>query len=176
MRKRLQLVAGAAVAAAALAAGIAVRWDARTDRVQAESIAAFTRTELPDLAGHLTSLERWRGNVVVVNFWAGWCAPCRDEIPGLVRIQQKYAANGLQIVGIAVDSAAKSREAANELKISYPVLIGGVETVDLTSTLGNPVGGLPYTVILNRQGQLVGTHLGILTERELERLVRPLLG
>lgn len=176
MRKQLQLVAAAAVAAVALAAGIALRWDARPDRVQAESLSALTRTQLPDLSGQLTSLEQWHGNVVVVNFWASWCAPCRDEIPGLIRMQQKYAANGLQIVGIAVDSAAKSREAADEMKISYPVLVGGIETVDLTRRLGNKVGALPYTVILSRRGLLVGTHLGILTEHELERLVRPLLG
>lgn len=170
------LFASAAVALIALAAGIAFRWQAPTDRVRAESVAALTRTELPDLSGQPTSIDRWRGRVLVVNFWASWCAPCRDEIPGLVRMQQKYAANGLQIVGIAVDSAAKSREAAGEMKISYPVLVGGMGTVDLTRELGNRVGGLPYTLILDRQGQLVGTHLGILTEPELEHLVRPLLG
>jgi thiol-disulfide isomerase/thioredoxin len=114
--------------------------------------------------------------VVVVNFWASWCPPCREEIPGLLRIQQKFAANGVQVVGIAVDSEAKSRQAANEMGISYPVLVAEVQIIDVTRQLGNRAGGLPFTVVLDREGRLVATHLGLLSEAQLERLIRPLLG
>jgi thiol-disulfide isomerase/thioredoxin len=114
--------------------------------------------------------------VVVVNFWASWCPPCREEIPGLVRIQHKFAANGLQVVGIAVDSVEKSRQAAGEMGISYPVLVAEVQIIDVTRRLGNRAGGLPFTVVLDRDGRLVTTHLGLLSEAQLERLVRPLLG
>jgi thiol-disulfide isomerase/thioredoxin len=114
--------------------------------------------------------------VVVVNFWASWCPPCREEIPGLVRIQQKFAANGLQVVGIAVDSVDKSRQAASEMGISYPMLVAEVQIMDVTRRLGNRAGGLPFTVVLDREGRLVTTHLGLLSEAQLERLVRPLLG
>jgi len=93
-----------------------------------------------------------------------------------VRTQRKFAANGVQIVGIAFDSAAKSRQAATELGINYPVLIARLETIDLTRKLGNRAGALPYTLILDRQGAPVTSHLGILSEADLERILAPLLG
>ena len=111
-----------------------------------------------------------------MNFWASWCPPCREEIPGLIRIQQKLAANGLQVVGIAVDSVDKSRQAATEMAIGYPILVAEVEIIELTRRLGNRAGGLPFTVVLDREGRLVTTHLGLLSEAQLERLVAPLLG
>jgi len=176
MPKTVRVVAVAAVAAVALATGVYFALERRTVAVDSLAMSALTRTAFPDLAGEQVSLERWRGKVIVVNFWASWCPPCRDEIPGLVRTQRKFAANGVQIVGIAFDSAAKSRQAATELGINYPVLIAGLETIDLTRKLGNRAGGLPYTLVLDRQGVPVTTHLGILSEADLERILAPLLG
>jgi thiol-disulfide isomerase/thioredoxin len=111
----------------------------------------------------------------VVNFWATWCEPCRAEVPALVRLRTEYASNGLEVVGIAVDSAAKVRDFAAEYRISYPLVIGGFETVDLSRRLGNKLGALPFTVVLDRSGRLVYTHLGAVSETELRDLVRPLL-
>jgi thiol-disulfide isomerase/thioredoxin len=127
------------------------------------------------LRGERASLERWRGSVLVVNFWASWCAPCREEIPGLIAIQQQYAANGLQVVGIAVDTEDKARQAAEAMGISYPVLLGGAESINLTRQLGNKVGGLPYTIVLDHEGSLIADHLGIVSRPQLDRIVRPLL-
>lgn len=93
-----------------------------------------------------------------------------------MRMQEKFAANGLQVVGIAVDSAAKSRQAADEMKISYPVLVAELQIIDITRRLGNRAGGLPFTVVLDRDGRLVTTHLGLLSEAQLERLIKPVLG
>jgi thiol-disulfide isomerase/thioredoxin len=176
MPKAARVAAVAVVAAVALAAGVYFALERRTAAVDPAAMSALTRTAFPDLAGDQVSLERWRGKVIVVNFWASWCPPCRDEIPGLVRTQQKFAANGVQIVGIAFDSAAKSRQAATELGINYPVLVAGLETIDLTRKLGNRAGALPYTLILDRQGAPVTSHLGILSEADLERILAPLLG
>ena len=160
----------------ALVVGLYSGVEQRSGSVEDGAVSALTSVTLPDLGGGSARLEHWRGKVVVVNFWASWCAPCREEVPGLVRIQQRFAANGLQVVGIAVDTADKSRQAANEMGISYPILIAGAEVIDLTRRLGNRAGGLPYTVVLDREGRLVTTHLGLLSEAQLERLVRPLLG
>jgi thiol-disulfide isomerase/thioredoxin len=176
MRKGLPVVTLAIVGALALAAGLYFGVEQRAEAPDGLAVLALTSTALPDLAGDSAKLEQWRGKVVVVNFWASWCAPCREEIPGLMRIQQRFAANGLQVVGIAVDTVDKSRQAANEMGISYPVLIAGLEVIDLTRRLGNRAGGLPYTVVLDREGRLVTTHLGLLSEAQLERLVRPILG
>jgi thiol-disulfide isomerase/thioredoxin len=170
------IAATAAVAALALAAGLYFGLAHRTEAPDPTAVSALTRADLPDLAGNRGSLERWRGKVLVVNFWASWCPPCREEIPGLIRMQEKFAANGLQVVGIAVDSAAKSRQAADEMKISYPVLVAELQIIDVTRRLGNRAGGLPFTVVLDRDGRLVTTHLGLLSEAQLERLIKPVLG
>jgi thiol-disulfide isomerase/thioredoxin len=170
------IVALAAVAAGARAARLYIAGAQRTAAADAAAVSALTLTKFPDLAGESVSLERWHGKVIVVNLWASWCPPCRDEIPGLVRVQQKFAAKEVQIVGIAFDSAAKSRQAAAELGINYPVLIAGLESIDLVRKLGNRQGGLPYTLVLDRRGTAVATHLGILSEAELERILQPLLG
>jgi len=176
MPKSLAIAATAAVAAVALAAGLYFGIAQRSGTSDPAAVLALTRVNLPDLTGNRATLEQWRGKVLVVNFWASWCPPCREEIPGLLRIQQRFAANGVQVVGIAVDSVAKSSQAANEMGISYPVLVAEIQILDLTRRLGNRVGALPFTVVLDREGRLVATHLGLLREAELERLVKPLLG
>ena len=176
MAKTFTIAATAAIAALALAAGLYFGIEHRAETPDPGAVFALTRMDLPELAGGRATLERWRGKVVVVNFWASWCPPCREEIPGLIRIQQKLAANGLQVVGIAVDSVDKSRQAAAEMAISYPVLVAEVQIIDVTRQLGNRAGGLPFTIVLDREGRLVATHLGLLSEAQLERLIRPLLG
>jgi len=113
---------------------------------------------------------------LVVNFWASWCPPCLEEIPGLVRIHRELAPKGLQIVGIAVDSADNARKSAAQLGVSYPVLVAGMEVIDLTRRLGNRAGALPYTLILDRNGKVVATRLGLISEAELTRIITPLLG
>jgi thiol-disulfide isomerase/thioredoxin len=168
------LVAG--VAAIALAAGIYVRMESRSSAPGADAVSVLTKAEFKDLSGQPGSLERWRGRVLVVNFWASWCPPCREEMPGLARINRQFASNGLQVVGIAVDSADKARESAAELGVNYPILVAGLEVIDLTRRLGNRAGGLPFTVVVDRHGKLVQTHLGLISEAELARIVAPLLG
>jgi thiol-disulfide isomerase/thioredoxin len=110
-----------------------------------------------------------------VNFWATWCAPCREEIPELTKIQEKYAANGVQIVGIALDNVLKVREYAKEMRIEYPLLIGFGETLGLARDLGNSAGVLPFTVVLDRTGKLVHAHAGAITEASLSAELAPLL-
>jgi thiol-disulfide isomerase/thioredoxin len=176
MRKPLQAALIAVVAAVALAVGVYLRLGGRTDTPGTEAVSALTLAQFKDLSGQAGSIEQWRGRVLVVNFWASWCPPCRDEIPGLVSIHRQFAAKGLQVVGIAVDSADKARESAIELGVTYPILVAGIEVIDLTRRLGNRAGALPYTLILDRNGKLVAMHLGIISEAELTRIVGPLLG
>lgn len=164
----------AAVAALALAAGVYLRLEHRTQPPDTAAVLALTQQPFKDYSGDAVTIERWKGKVLVVNFWASWCPPCREEIPGLVSVQKRFAANGVQVVGIAVDSPAKAREAAEQLGVNYPVLIAGMETIDLTRRLGNRVGALPFTVVLDRNGRLAKRHLGLLSEAELTAAVAPL--
>jgi len=176
MRRPAKVLLTVAVAATALAVGGYVGLMRYSTHAPAGgAAAALARMALPDLAGKPVTVAAWKGKVLVVNFWATWCTPCRREIPGLISIQGKYAANGLQIVGIAVDQADKVRQYAKEMGINYPILIAGMEGADLARELGNRTGALPFTLVLDRGGRVVDTHLGLITEEELEKLLEPLL-
>lgn len=125
-------------------------------------------TPFADLEGRPRRLIEWTGKILVCNFWATWCAPCREEIPMLVQVREKYVPRGIEIVGIAVENADKISEFARHFKITYPLLIGEVHAIDLMRKLGNQAGGLPYTVLLDRQGAIAQRKLGALRRQELE--------
>ena len=141
-------------------------------RAVAERVFA---ARLADLTGGAPTLEQWRGRVLVVNFWATWCAPCREEIPVFVKLQERYGSRGLQFVGIAFDQPDKVAEFAREFRINYPLLLGGLETMELLRQAGNRAGVLPYTLVIDRSGNLVSREPGGLKETRLEGLVHPLL-
>ena len=128
-----------------------------------------------DLSGKPQTLAQRRGKVLIVNFWATWCPPCREEIPTLMRVNRKYAANGVELVGIALDNAAKVLIYSKEMGMDYVLLIAGAQTLQLGKDLGNQAGVLPYTVVLDRTGKVAYTHAGALTEAKLEGVLRPLL-
>ena len=131
-------------------------------------------TTLTDLAGQPRKLSDWQGRILLCNFWATWCAPCREEIPLLMAARRKYGSAGVEIVGIAIDNAIKVREFSASLNISYPVLLAEAGGLDLMRKLGNGAGGLPYTVVTDRQGNVVQRKLGALKPGELERILDPL--
>ena len=159
----------------ALLAGLGGFYLSRTTGVGSAddaSVASLRQLSLPDAAGRPQALTQWEGKARVINFWATWCAPCREEMPILSKLATKYAANNLQIVGIAVDSVSNVRKFSEESKIDYPLLVGGFELIDLTRKLGNKAGALPYTVILDGNGHMVTTHLGAISETQLEKMIR----
>lgn len=130
---------------------------------------------LPDLTGRRQALAQWRGKVVVLNFWAPWCPPCREEIPGFIRLQGRYGEWGLQFVGVALDEQGRVQAYVRETGINYPILLGGMGAVLLGQAAGNSLGGMPYTLILDRRGEPVAALTGAVSEARLEELVRPLL-
>ena len=173
--RTLSLFAAVAVAAAAAGAGYHWWWKNGPDGPGAVAERVYA-ARLPDLKGAPQALEQWRGRVLVVNFWATWCAPCREEIPGFVRLQARHGARGLQFVGIAIDQPDKVAQFAREFQINYPLLIaGGLETMELLRQTGNRAGVLPYTLVLDREGRVVSREPGGLKEPRLEGLIQPLL-
>jgi thiol-disulfide isomerase/thioredoxin len=174
--RNAQIALFAAVAAVALMAGFLLRpGSSEPPKAEAGASQLLMAAELPDVTGQRQRLDQWKGKVVVVNFWATWCAPCREEIPALVSAQEQLGGQGLQVVGIAIDQPDKVRPYAREMRINYPVLIGELEVMDLSRAAGNALGGLPYTVVLDRSGQIARTELGGVTQAKLEEMVRPLL-
>lgn len=137
--------------------------------------ALLLAVSLPDVDGNPQSLAQWRGRLLVVNFWATWCAPCREEMPMFVQAQAAHGAKGLQFVGIAVDDAVKVRQFAKEIGLNYPALIGGYGAMEMSKTLGNSVMALPFTIVIGPKGDVVLTQLGPVRAAQLERLVADFL-
>lgn len=127
-----------------------------------------------DLAGKRRKLDEWQGRILICNFWATWCAPCREEIPLLMAARERYAPAGVEIVGIAIDNAAKVRDFTASLKISYPILLAEADGLDLMRKLGNTVGGLPYTVVADRHGDVLHQKLGAFHQGDLDEILGPL--
>lgn len=174
MNRTRRILLFAAVAAVAGGAGYLVNtW--RSDQPESGAAEAVWALRLSDLQGQPQALTRWRGKVLVVNFWATWCLPCREEIPLFVKLQDRYQARGLQFVGIAIDRRDNVQAFAREFGMNYPVLLGGIETVEISRQAGNRIGALPFTLIIDRNGMIAATQLGGLKEMKLETMIQPLL-
>jgi len=171
LSRREWLIVGGVGAVAAIAGAVVAPILLQNRSGAAELLA----TPLPDLSGQPRRLAEWQGKIVLCNFWATWCAPCRKEIPMLVALRNQYAAQGFEIVGIAVDNEAKVSEFASKYGISYPILVAEARGIDLIRALGNTAGALPFTVILDRSGAIVSRKLGILHITEIEPKIKALL-
>lgn len=165
-RRRLALFGAVGLAAAAAGLWLGLR---------AGAPSPLHGVRFPDLNGGMRDLAEWRGKVLVLNFWATWCAPCREEIPMLVQARESYAPQGVEIVGIAIDNAAKVREFSATTPISYPVLLADGAGLDLVRALGNSAGGLPYTVFVDQGGRPARSKLGALTRAELDSILSQML-
>ena len=130
---------------------------------------------LLDLEGKTRSASEWDGKVLMVNFWAAWCPPCRREIPAFIQLKETYGARGFDIVGIAIDSKPNIVDFTDPMDMNYPILMAEREGLGLSRAYGNRLGVLPYTVIVDRQGKIVYTHRSELTFEEAEKVILPLL-
>jgi thiol-disulfide isomerase/thioredoxin len=129
----------------------------------------------PDLAGKPRALGEWQGKIIVLNLWATWCGPCREEIPIMVKLQDKYRDQGVTFIGLAMDEQKPVEKYAKEMSINYPILLGDVTLSEFGRRLGNSAGGLPYTAIVDRSGKIITTRLGGIDEKFLEQVLQPLL-
>ena len=122
--------------------------------------------QLADREGRMRSLADWDGKALIVNFGATWCAPCRREIPLLVKLQRDHGPEGFQVIGIAVDFRDKVIAFADEMKMDYPILIGEQDALDAAAAFGVDVIGFPFTIFTDRRGRIVAAHMGELTDAE----------
>src|SRR5689334_24859607 len=135
--------------------------------------AKAPRLDLKDLNGHVVRLSDYRGKVVLINFWATWCPPCRAEMPELVKLQREHGKEGLQIIGITYPPEKKSRvlRFAKSLKVNYPIALG---TTELKSRYSSE-DTLPLTVVIDRNGKVKDIISGILLREEFDEKIKPLL-
>jgi len=140
-----------------------------------EALTHLPAFSLPDLAGKPQPSSRWAGKVLVLNFWATWCPPCRKEMPGFMELQKELGGEGLQFVGIAIDSPQAVSEFAATRNINYPILIGDENAVRLSKQLGNRFQGLPFSIIFDRTGAVVYVQAGELKQDVIRDKISSLL-
>jgi len=131
------------------------------------AVADLYGRSLNDLAGKPQPLAKWKGKPLLVNFWASWCAPCVSEMPELSALAAADGGKHFNVIGIGIDSPANLVEFTKKVKISYPLYVGGMGGTDLAQGLGNAAGGLPYTVLIGADGQVVKSYLGRLKFEQL---------
>lgn len=129
---------------------------------------------MTDLDGKLRDIKEWDGKIVMLNFWATWCAPCMKEIPDLIELQNHYGQQGLQIIGIAIDNEDTVRQFAEEIGINYPVMVSEQAAIELSNRYGNHIGGLPFTAVINRNGEITNTITGALNLQSTEKILSAL--
>lgn len=142
----------------------------------ARGAAGLLAYSFQDLDGRYTRLRDWSSPLLLCNFWATWCAPCREEVPLLIAAKRDFAAKGLEIAGIGIDQADNLRNFVKEFKIDYPILTASGDMSELLRALGDGAAALPYSVLLDRQRRVAYSKLGVWSKPELEREVQAAIG
>ena len=133
------------------------------------SSAPLFAATLQDLDDKPAALANWKGKPLVVNFWARWCGPCRAEIPELIKARAKYKARGVEVLGLGLEDKAEAvREFAKAYEMDYPVLLAKEQGIALMQALGNAKAGLPFTLAVDRRGNIVYKKLGGMSAADVD--------
>jgi thiol-disulfide isomerase/thioredoxin len=162
----------ATIAGVAVAAGIGSWWLGHASREEPAapeiSPAALWAASFRDPAGTSHALGELQGRIVVLNFWATWCAPCREEMPAFERLHDRWKGRGVAFIGLSDDEPAKVDRFSRDFGIRYPLWVGGEEVGSLARRLGNRIGVLPFTVMIAPDGRVLSAKVGPYTEADLE--------
>ena len=180
MRRYLLITLAVLAVAFGVGAGIALLENPRLAVSDQQDEVRAPEAELPDFSfedieGQPRDSAEWSDKVRVVNFWATWCPPCRAETPAFVELQERYADRGVQFIGVAVDERELVADFADTYGVNYPMLLGGLDAVELSKRLGNRLGGLPFTVVVDRRGEVQHRQPGEMKKDELDRILQTLL-
>ena len=144
------------------------------DQAAAQDLAAtLPEFSMPDVDGEERDIGEWQDDILVINFWGTWCAPCREEVPLLIDIQEEYADQNLTVLGIALDEPDAVREFAEEFGINYPLLVGENETLEVMEQFGSGNLGMPHTFVTDRDGNVVNFHMGLIEPEDVDGLLAP---
>lgn len=166
LQRRHVLMTGAAVAAAGAGAWLSWRRIA-PQPVLSGAEAAFWAGNFEGPNGEVVSLSAMRGRPLLVNFWATWCPPCVEELPLLNAFNEAHAGKGWQVLGLAVDQPSAVRGFLQKLPLNFPVGMAGFAGTELSRSLGNPSGSLPYTVVFGAEGTVLHRKIGKVSEVDL---------
>jgi thiol-disulfide isomerase/thioredoxin len=131
------------------------------------SAKTLANVSFPDLTGKVRSLSEWEGKILVVNFWATWCPPCKEEMPEFDKLQKEYSSRGVQFIGIALDEPKDVEQFLRHSPVGYPILIGEPGGVAWAEELGNAMQVLPFTVVFDQGGHRADSKAGPYTRNEL---------
>ena len=145
-----------------------------TASVPAEEGPLQVAFELNGLDGAMHKFSEWDGKHRIVNFWATWCAPCRREIPLLKAFQEEHGANDFQVLGIAVEFLDPVIAYAEDAQFNYPILVGEQDAMAVAESSGISFIGLPFTMIVSKDGTLIGAHMGEIHQEQLDDIVEVL--
>ena len=125
----------------------------------------------PDINGEYQNIKQYDGKLVLLNFWATWCPPCKHEIPAFIDLQNEYGSQGFQIVGLAIDDEEAVAGFIEEIGMNYPTMVVQQAGIELARRYGNDQGVLPYSVLIDRDGRIVYTISGELSKKRARELL-----
>ncbi|BDU57472.1 hypothetical protein LMORI2_04540 [Limnohabitans sp. MORI2] len=166
--RRTAMYAGVAALAALAGAGVAWKRQA-LGSIAPEALNAFWAAEFDTPTGEPLLMKTLQGRPLVINFWATWCTPCIEEMPLIDAFFRENESKGWQVLGLAIDQPSRVRQFLTQFPVSYKIGLAGMNGTELGKMLGNDVGGLPFTVVLNADGQLILRKLGKLTADDVKK-------
>jgi thiol-disulfide isomerase/thioredoxin len=166
LRRKNLLLAGAAIVSAVAGAGWAT-WRYRLREPEDDALTALWALDAELPSGGVYKLSQLKGKPLVVNFWATWCPPCVEEMPLLDAFFRQNASKGWQMVGLAADNATAVTKFLGKTPVQFPTPLAGLAGIELSRTLGNLTGALPFTVVINSRGEIALRHMGKLTAAQI---------
>jgi thiol-disulfide isomerase/thioredoxin len=154
---------------------LALSWLAFYPKTSTEAVASTSKSHLlkrqeftlPDLDGQTQQFSQWNDKVVLLNFWATWCPPCRREIPDFIEVYEQYKDKDFIVVGIGIDDEERIADFIKQFNVSYPILVGGQTAMQVSKLYGNHNGALPYSILIDKNGVIRFRAGGLISRKKL---------